>query len=326
MRVFISGIAGFLGSHLAEKFILDGHEVSGCDNLIGGSKENIPYGARFFEYDCRDFDANKEAIDADIVYHCAATAHEGLSVFSPAFITRNIYEASVSVFSAAIAGGVKRLVFCSSMARYGANPIPFTEDMEPRPQDPYGIAKVAAEQTLKCLCEVHGMEYVIAVPHNIIGPRQKYTDPYRNVASIMINRMKQGKHPIVYGDGEQVRCFSYIDDVLSCLTKMTDCPQGVYNIGPDEHWTKINELVEAINYVLGTHYRAEHIPDRPQEVRYATCSSDKAREVLGYKTETGLIDDLRKMAEHIDPKPFEYDYPIEILSERTPRTWTEKLM
>ena len=133
----------------------------------------------------------------DIVYHCAATAHEGLSVFSPYEIGKNNYLASVSVFSAAVSKKVKRIIFCSSMARYGSQKYPFTEDMTPSPADPYAISKVAAEQTLINLCELNKIEWVIAVPHNIIGPKQKYDDPFRNVVSIMLNRILQNKAPII---------------------------------------------------------------------------------------------------------------------------------
>ena len=207
MRVFISGIAGFLGSHLADQFLQDGHEVVGCDSLIGGELDNVPSDAEFYQYDCCYRNSMlKITKDCDIVYHTAATAYEGLSVFSPHLITQNIVTGSVALFSAAIENKVKRIIFCSSMARYGTNQVPFLESFTPNPQDPYGIAKVAAENILKNLCEVHGVEYVIAVPHNIIGPRQKYDDPYRNVASIMINLMLQNRQPIIYGDGKQKRC------------------------------------------------------------------------------------------------------------------------
>ena len=121
-----------------------------------------------------------------------------MSVFSPYEITKNNYLASVSIFSAAINEKVKRIIFCSSMARYGGQQTPFTEDMKPNPVDPYAISKVAAENVLINLCELNNVEYVIAVPHNIIGPRQRYDDPFRNVVSIMLNRMLQGKAPIIY--------------------------------------------------------------------------------------------------------------------------------
>ena len=174
MKIFITGIAGFLGSHLAKRMLLLGHEVGGNDNMIGGERENLPKNIQFFEIDCIDYEKLKNAIKSyDIVYHCAATAHEGLSVFSPYTITRNIYEASISTMTAAITNKVKRFVYCSSMARYGSQKFPFTEDMQPKPQDPYGIAKVAGEDTLKLLADIHGMEYNIAVPHNIVGPNQK---------------------------------------------------------------------------------------------------------------------------------------------------------
>jgi len=192
-RIFISGVAGFLGSHLADEFIKDGHEVVGCDNLLGGYLDNVHPDVEFHQYDINFYNSMVKITEGcDIVYHCGATAYEGLSVFSPYFITKNIVQSTVSLITAAIANKVKRFIFCSSMARYGTqDTVPFTEDMIPKPQDPYGIGKHSCEQFLKNLAEIHGMEYVIAVPHNIIGPRQKYDDPYRNVASIMINMMLQ---------------------------------------------------------------------------------------------------------------------------------------
>ena len=149
-KVFITGITGFLGSHLAKKMFEAGWFVAGNDSLIGSDRSNLHKFVEFYEIDCCDLSGMQKAmVDSDLVFHCAATAHEGLSVFSPSFITKNNYEASVSTFTAAINCGVKRIVFCSSMARYGDQPTPFTEDMRPKPVDPYGIAKFAAEETLK---------------------------------------------------------------------------------------------------------------------------------------------------------------------------------
>jgi UDP-glucose 4-epimerase len=213
MRVFVTGIAGFLGSHLAERLLCLGHAVVGCDTLLGGELVHVPAEAEFYQHDCRDFNAMARVMSGcELVFHCAATAYEGLSVFSPSMVMDNIVTGSASVFSAAVACRVRRIVLLSSMARYGANPVPFTEASEPRPQDPYGIAKFAAEQALVNLATVHGLEYAIAVPHNIIGARQKFDDPYRNVASIMTNLMLQERSPFIYGDGEQTRCFSHVED------------------------------------------------------------------------------------------------------------------
>ena len=173
-RIFISGVAGFLGSHLADAFLADGHAVVGIDNMIGGYLDNVPTGCEFYQLDCNDSSRVREHMKGvDIVYHCAATAYEGLSVFSPHMVTQNIVTASTGMISAAVANRVRRFVMCSSMARYGTNDVPFTEEMTPKPQDPYGIGKYAAELMLQSLAETHGMEWVIAVPHNIVGPRQK---------------------------------------------------------------------------------------------------------------------------------------------------------
>ena len=330
---FITGVAGFLGSHVAEALLAQGHRVIGIDNLIGGYMDNVPEGVEFHQIDCIDRDALVPLLKGvDVVYHCAASAYEGLSVFSPHIVTQNVFGITVSLLSAAIENKVKRFVHCSSMARYGAQDIlPFSENMTPKPQDPYGIAKYATELVVRNLCEVHGMEYTIAIPHNIIGPRQKYDDPYRNVASIMINLMLQGRQPIIYGDGSQIRCFSFVGDVVDPLLKMASSEAvvgEVINIGPDEEPITVSHLAETIADILHFDLKPIYMPDRPQEVKLATCSAEKAREVLGYKTSTSLRDGLTQMAEYIRTrgvKPFAYHLPLEIINDRTPRTWKEKM-
>lgn len=331
-KIFITGVAGFLGSHLADAMLALGHTVVGVDNLIGGELDNVPEKVDFHQIDCNNIEALRVLMrDVSVVYHCAATAYEGLSVFSPHIVTQNIVSASVSVFSAAIANKVSRIVHCSSMARYGALRPPFMEAMICAPQDPYGIGKLCAEQILKNLCETHSVEYVIAVPHNIIGPRQKYDDPYRNVASIMINRMLQGKPPVIYGDGTQERCFSYVDDCLHSLVQMGWAPfvvGEVINIGPDEEPITINTLAKKC--ALITDYKGGFInmPGRPKEVKHAICSSGKARRLLGYETKTTLNEGLKRMVDYIKARGtrhFKYHLPLEIVSSMTPETWTKRL-
>lgn len=330
---FITGVAGFLGSYLAEDILKDGHRVIGCDNLVGGYLDNVPVGVELHMADCGDRAKMLEITrGVDVVYHTAAYAYEGFSVFSPHLVTENIYGGTVSVLSAAIANKVTRFVQCSSMARYGTQPIvPFTEDMDCKPQDPYGIAKYAAELTVRNLCEVHGMEYVIAVPHNIIGPRQKYDDPFRNVVSIMINLMLQGRQPIIYGDGEQMRCFSFVDDVVTPMKRMGTDPAlagEVVNIGPDDRSITINELAKTIAGLIDFKPKPVYMPNRPQEVRHATCSAGKARKLLDYKTTVTLEDGLVRMIEYIrtrGTKPFLYHLDLEIVNDKTPRTWKDRL-
>ena len=330
-KILVTGTAGFLGSHLSEKLASLGHEVIGVDKMIGGYQDNIPKNIKHLNIDCCNFDKINEIMKGvDIVYHCAATAHEGLSVFSPYEITKNNYLASVSIFSAAVQNKVKRIIFCSSMARYGAQKYPFLETMKPDPVDPYAISKVAAEKVLINLCELNKIEWVIAVPHNIIGPRQKYDDPFRNVVSIMINRMLQGKAPIIYGDGNQTRCFSYIDDCLSCLIPMMDqknLNKEIINIGPDEEFVTINKVAELCSNITGSNLKPIYKKDRPREVKHAVCSADKSRNLLNYQTKTNLKEGIKKTFEYIKERgvrPFDYNINIEINNELTPDTWKNK--
>ncbi|MBU1239555.1 NAD-dependent epimerase/dehydratase family protein [Myxococcota bacterium] len=332
-RVFISGIAGFLGSHLADRFLEDGYAVVGCDNMIGGYIDNVPSGVEFHQVDCNDLSRLLPLMaGVDIVYHCAATAYEGLSVFSPHLVTQNIVTAATGIISAAVASRVRRFVLCSSMARYGTNDVPFTEEMVPRPQDPYGIGKWSSELLLQNIAETHGMEWVVAVPHNIIGPRQRYDDPYRNVASIFINLMLQGRQPYIYGDGDQRRCFSFVSDVVEPLCKMaTDdsCTSEVINVGPDDRFVTINELAETIARLLDFDLQPVRLAERPREVYLATCSAAKARAILGYEARVELEDGLATMIDWITSRgvrPFEYHLELEIHNQHTPETWSRQLL
>jgi UDP-glucose 4-epimerase len=331
--VFVTGVAGLLGSHTARAFLEAGYEVRAIDNLLGGYKENIPAGVDFRFADCRNREDYADMLrGVDVVYHCAAAPYEGLSVFSPQLVHEHTCGSTVAVVSAAISAGVRRFVLCSSMARYGAATPPFTEDLTPQPVDPYGVAKYAAEMTVRTLCRVHGVEHVIAVPHNVIGPGQRYHDPYRNVVAIMINRMLRGLPPVIYGDGRQRRCFSNIADAVSCLVRLGTEPGldgEVVNIGPDEETVTILQLAEQIADVIGVPCEPIFVPARPLEVHHATCSSAKARSLLGYRTTVTLRDGLRAMVDWIaeqGPREFDYHLPLEIVTEETPVTWVRRLI
>ena len=334
MKIFITGLAGFLGSNLGMRLASKGHVVYGNDNLIGGYKDNIDKRFNFVESDCCDLDKMTEIIpnDTDVVFHCAATAYEGLSVFSPSFITKNIFEATVSTVTASIRRKVKKFIFCSSMARYGGQKSPFEENMDTKPEDPYGIAKAAAEDVVKNLCSTHKVDWTILVPHNIVGPRQKYDDPYRNVMSIFLNKMMQNEQIYIYGDGLQKRCFSYVDDCIDCMEKCINLDKTtneIINIGPDEEAITIKDLAELCANEVGHNKDPIFVPGRPREVKYATCSSNKARKILGYNTKYTLKDSIKKTAEYIKDKgtkKFIYHIDLEIENSLTPKTWKKKLI
>lgn len=334
MKVFVSGVAGLLGSAVTREGIAAGWEVRGVDSLLGGSIENIPAGASWLRAKCQDTDRYGWLLKgAEVVYHCAAAPYEGLSVFSPQLTVEHTLMSTVALLRASIDAGVKRFVFCSSMSRYGHQQVPFTEDMPAAPADPYAIAKVAAEELVKNLCELHGMAYVIVVPHNIYGPGQRYWDPYRNVAGIMINRVLSGKPPVVYGDGTQRRCLSYISDVTGPLLKLAtgDVAGEVINVGPDDDGCTIAELAELILEICGSDMHPEYLPARPAEVHTAHCSAAKARKLLDYEPQVSLETGLAKYAGWIaerGPRKFDYHLPIEITNTplQAPATWTERSM
>ena len=336
MKIFITGVCGFLGANLAEYFLDKKYDVSGCDNLIGGTLENIDgLDINFFKGDCEDLNFMKKIIpqDTDCLIHCAALAHEGLSVFSPHLITKNVFSGSVSVFTASIIKKVKRIVFCSSMARYGNLNKVFEEEDLPNPLDPYGIAKLAAEKVLNVLSEVHNFEYNIAVPHNIIGRRQNYTDPFRNVAAIMINKILNKQQPIIYGDGEQRRSFSDIRDCIYCIDRLAidkKINKEIFNIGPGiENYISINNLYEIISNELQYNMPPIYCDERPQEVKYSNCSSKKSENLLNYATKYTVKETISDMVKDIKKrgvKNFDYKYDIEIINKLTPKTWTDKLI
>tara|TARA_S200000501_G_scaffold378032_1_gene438771 strand:- start:728 stop:1732 length:1005 start_codon:yes stop_codon:yes gene_type:complete len=333
MHIFITGVAGFLGSNLADYYLRKGFKVSGCDNLVGGEIDNVHPDVVFYQGNCERLDFMTQATkdNVDVICHAAAYAHEGLSSISPTLICNNNVTGSTSVFTASIRNKIKRIVYCSSMARYGDIKIPYNEDDALNPVDPYGVSKVAAEQILKILSKTHGVEYNIAVPHNIIGPKQKYDDPYRNVVSIMSNLILQNRQPIIYGDGEQKRCFSDIDDCIYCLDKLiTD--KNIFsqtvNIGPDEETITINELYRKISNKLKFNLEPRYFTNRPNEVKHAACSSNKARRIMNYKTTVSLDKSIDKVINFIKKKgvkKFKYNYMLEIENEQTPITWKEKL-
>jgi UDP-glucose 4-epimerase len=334
MKVLITGVAGFMGSHLADAFLAKGYDVVGIDNLLGGYEENVPSGVDFYNIDLDDLELIQPLFeDVDLVVHTACTAYEGLSVFSPSLVVRNTMQITTNIMSACVKAKVKKIVHLSSMARYGTQEVvPFVESMTPKPQDPYGIAKYGAELMIKNIADTHGLDYVILVPHNIIGPRQKFDDPYRNVASIMINRMLQGKQPIIYGNGEQKRCFSFMQDVTDPLMIAceTDVAHGrIVNIGPDEEFVTINELAYKLSIILDFKLEPIYMPGRPQEVFHANCSANLARKILNYKTTTSLETGLVELVNWIKSKgarEFSYHLPLEFVTDKTPKTWTDRLM
>jgi UDP-glucose 4-epimerase len=300
MKSLVTGAAGFLGSHVAEELLRRGHEVVALDDLSGGFRENVPAGARFIEGSIIDHDlVNRIAAEKrfDFVFHLAAYAAEGLSHFIKRFNYTNNLIGSVNLINAAVNTDVKLFVFTSSIAVYGNCKPPMREDVQPVPEDSYGVAKLAVEQELRLAHEMWGLKYVIFRPHNVYGDRQNLGDRYRNVVGIFMNQIMQGLPMTIFGDGSQTRAFTHAQDIIAPIVDSIDIPGAhnrVFNIGADLP-VSVKALAEAVALAMGVEPRVTHLPAR-QEVLHAFSDHSNAKTLLGYKPRVSLTEGLASMA------------------------------
>jgi UDP-glucose 4-epimerase len=293
-----------MGSHVAEHLMKLGHEVVILDDLSGGFVENIPEGAMFVEGSI----LNEQLIDHlfakyrfSYVYHLAAYAAEGLSHFIKRFNYQNNLIGSINLINAAVNYNVKCFVFTSSIAVYGTGQSPMTEDVVPIPEDSYGIAKLAVEQELKISHEMFGLDYVIFRPHNVYGERQNIGDRYRNVVGIWMNQLLRGEPMTIFGDGTQVRAFTYINDIAPLIAASVDYPAArnqIFNVGADAPCA-VNHLARIIATVMGKECRIAHVEAR-KEVKAAFSDHSKAVAVFGKQDETSLEAGIRAMAKWVE--------------------------
>lgn len=299
-RALVTGAAGFIGSHVADECLRLGMEVVATDALSGGFVENVPSEATWIEGDVceREFvEALWEYGPYDHVYHVAAYAAEGLSHFIRSYNYRTNLEASVLLINQSVLHGVKRFVFTSSIAVYGAEQTPMTEEMTPRPEDPYGISKYAVELDLAAANDIFGLDYTIFRPHNVYGERQNISDPYRNVIGIFMSCVVKGEPMPIFGDGRQTRAFSHIDDVAPLVARapLVDASRNeVFNVGADRPYT-ILELAESVANAFGVERDVVHLPAR-REVVHAFSSHEKARRVFGDSSTVELREGIARMA------------------------------
>ena len=284
-QVLVTGAAGFIGSRVCRDLLKQGHQVVGLDDLSGGFRDYVPDGVEFVEGSVVDI-ALVEKLFAgnkfEYVFHLAAYAAEGLSHFIKHFNYTNNLLGSVNLINASVNHGVKCFVFTSSIAVYGRNQLPMTEDAVPQPEDPYGIAKYAVELDLKESHEMFGLNYVIFRPHNVYGEFQNIGDRYRNVIGIFMNQIMQGQPMTIFGDGKQTRAFSYIDDVAPVIAASITRPKSynqIFNVGADEPYS-VNELATVVAKVMGAKSQIEHL-DARNEVVHAYSAHEKVRTHFG---------------------------------------------
>ena len=338
-KILVTGSAGFMGSHLYDYLAATGHDVYGIDDLYGGFLRNVSDKKRFTKVDLRDRKKTGDYIAhlrPTLIYHLAADATEGRSQFTPFSALDRNWGAHMNLLVPAIKCGLKKIVLASSMSVYGAQKPPFHENMLPSPEDIYAASKASMEVSTRILSKVHGFRYVIVRPHNVYGPRQNLSDPYRNVLGIFINRLLHNKHFYVYGDGMQKRAFSYIDDVTGAIADMgfnKKCEGQIFNVGSDYPSTINNLATLVLKELFGESvhkkFLPRHLPNRPQEVKFAYSKHDRLRKLTGYKAKTSLEDGIREMivwAKSMGPQKFVYLDAMDLTNDATPKTWRNKLL
>ena len=297
-RFLVTGGAGFIGSHLCHRLVADGHEVRALDDLSSGHRDNLAgIDVDLMVGDLRDAATVAAAVeDAEIILHHAAIASVQFSVEQPLLEQEVNVIGTLQLLEAARAADVRRVVFAASAAAYGLDPVvPKREDMLPVPGSPYGLSKVTGEHYCRVWSEVYGLETVCLRYFNIFGPRQDPRSPYSGVISIFTQKMIDGQRPVIHGDGEQSRDFTYVDNVVAANLAAATTPQAageIYNIGTGRAVT-VNELVAALGAILGTDMVPEHGPGRTGDVRVSVADITRARQHLGYEPQVDFEAGLR---------------------------------
>lgn len=308
MKVLITGVAGLLGSRLSDWIIKNKPEVEviGVDDLSGGYKENVNPKVNFWQMDLVNDSIENifEADDIDYVFHFAAYAAEGLSPFIRGYNYDNNLKATARIVNECIKNNVKRLVFTSTLAVYGyQDGNIFDESQVPKPIDPYGVAKYACEMDIQIAGEQHGLDWCIIRPHNVYGVKQNIWDRYRNVLGIWMFQYLNGEPMTIFGDGEQTRAFSFIDDSLEPLWNSAvrdKASKEIINLGGVEE-ISINEASETLMKVIGEG-EVIHLEKR-HEVKHSIPTFQKSIDILGFEHKTNLKEGLTKMWEWAKQQP-----------------------
>jgi UDP-glucose 4-epimerase len=304
--------------------------VVAVDDLSGGFRDNVPDGAHWVQGDVADPDVVeglwRRHGPFQYIYHLAAYAAEGLSHFIRRFNYQNNLIGSVNLLNQAVRHGANCFVFTSSIAVYGRNQLPMSEDLVPRPEDPYGIAKYAVELDLAASQRTFGLDYVIFRPHNVYGERQNIADKYRNVVGIFMNQLLRDQPLTIFGDGLQSRAFSHVSDVAPLIARSPLVPEArnqVFNVGADSPFSVL-ELARVVAEEFGKPLQIQHLPER-NEVVHAFADHAKVRSVFSPPAPKDLRSGIRLMADwvkrHGPAKPVEFKN-IEI-HKGLPSAWTK---
>ena len=301
MRILVTGGAGFIGSHLVDAFIDDGHEAIVIDNLSTGVSENLNPQARFYEADIRDAEAVGRLFEAErpeVLVHQAAQLDVRRSVADPAYDADVNIVGTLRLLQAGVENGLKKVVFASSGgAIYGdTEQLPTPETLAPAPISPYGVSKLAIEHYLHYFHVIQGLPYISLRYANIYGPRQ---NPHgeAGVIAIFAERLLRGQQAVVFGDGENTRDYVYVGDVVRAnLAALASDQIGAYNVGTGIE-TTVNNLFDRLNELTEAHATRQHAAPKAGEQRRSCLSAALANQELGWQPQVGLEDGLRQTVE-----------------------------
>jgi UDP-glucose 4-epimerase len=305
-RVLVTGGGGFIGSHLAERLVRDGCEVRVIDNFATGRRSNLAPCADeidLVEGDLQSYERAHNAVNGcEVVFHQAALPSVPRSVQDPLTSTMVNVVGTLNVLLAARDAGVRRVVFASSSSIYGANPeLPKREEMAAVPIAPYAVSKQAAEGYCRAFHQVYGLESVALRYFNVFGPRQDPDSQYSAVIPKFIGAILDGEPPVIYGDGEQSRDFTYIDNAVDANLLAADAPAEVagmtFNVACGER-ISLNEMLAELRSISGSHVEPVHEPARPGDVPHSLADISAARTDLGYEPRIGVREGLRLVFEH----------------------------
>jgi len=304
----VTGGAGFIGSHLVEALARRGETVRVLDDFSTGRRENLAAvmdGITLIEADLNDAAALDAALDGvEVVFHEAALPSVPRSVADPIGNNRANVDGTVALLWAARRAGVKRVVYAASSSAYGDSPhFPRVETLLPAPLSPYAVAKLAGEYYCRAFWECYELETISLRYFNIFGPRQDPQSQYAAAIPRFITAILEDRPPTVFGDGEQSRDFTYIDNVvqanLHAASASTEACGKVFNIGCGRAVT-VNQVIAAINRILGKNVPSNFAPARPGDVRHSDADISLAQEYLGYEPQGAFEEGLRKTIDSLD--------------------------